>query len=99
LESAFIHSPHESHKTEGDYAMLDVTNGARATKIPRISLTPDEAASSTGFSRTRIYNAIRDEELTARKDGRATVIEVAELQRWVRSMPTRGRAPDEMAAA
>ena len=74
--------------------MFDVTNGARTTKIPRISLTPDEAACSTGFSRTRIYNAIRDQELTARKDGRATVIELAELQRWVRSLPTRGRAPE-----
>ena len=79
--------------------MLNVTNGARTTRIARISLTPDEAASSTGFSRTRIYNAIRDQELTARKDGRATVIEVAELQRWVRSLPTRGRAPERYEGA
>jgi excisionase family DNA binding protein len=81
--------------------MLNVTNGARTTRIPRISLTPDEAASSTGFSRTRIYNAIRDAELMARKDGKATVIELAGLERWVRSLPTRGRAPErhEVAAA
>lgn len=65
----------------------------RIAHVPRISLTPEEAAESTGFSRTRIFSAIRDKELTARKDGKATIIEVAELARWVRAMPTRGRAP------
>lgn len=79
--------------------MLDVMNGARTTEIPRISFTPDEAAASTGFSRTRIYNAIRDKELTARKDGKATVIEITELHRWVRSLPTRGRAPEAQGVA
>jgi excisionase family DNA binding protein len=62
--------------------------------VPRLSLTPDEAAESTGFSRTRIFQAIRDEELTARKDGKATVIETDELLRWLRSLPTRGRRPE-----
>jgi hypothetical protein len=58
--------------------------------VPRISLTPDEAAASTGFSRTRIFGAIRDGKLIARGDGKATVIEVEELARWVRSMPPKG---------
>jgi excisionase family DNA binding protein len=62
--------------------------------LPRLSYTPDEAATATGFSRTRIFNAIRDRELTARKDGKATVIESAELVRWLRSLPTRGRTPE-----
>jgi hypothetical protein len=71
-----------------------------ASGLPRISLTPDEAAASTGFSRTRIFQAIRDEELTARKDGKATVIETGELLRWLRSLPTRGRqAPGVETAA
>ena len=61
--------------------------------LPRFSLTPDQAAESTGFSRTRIFQAIRDEELTARKDGKATVIETEELLRWLRSLPIRGREP------
>jgi excisionase family DNA binding protein len=61
--------------------------------LPRFSLTPDEAAESTGFSRTRIFQAIRDGEITARKDGKATVIETDELLRWLRSLPTRGRRP------
>jgi hypothetical protein len=62
-----------------------------ATPIPRISLTPDEAAVSTGFSRTRIFQAIRDKRLIARGDGKATIIEVEELARWVRSLPPKGR--------
>jgi hypothetical protein len=69
------------------------------TPLTRISMTPEEASLATGFSRTRIFNAIRDGEITARKDGKATVIETVELVRWVRSLPTRGRAPDAAAAA
>jgi excisionase family DNA binding protein len=61
--------------------------------LPRFSLTPDEAAESTGFSRTRIFQAIRKAELTARKDGKSTIIETDELLRWLRSLPTRGRRP------
>jgi len=67
--------------------------------LPRLSLTPDEAAESTGFSRTRIFQAIRDQELTARKDGKSTVIETDELLRWLRSLPTRGRQAEPAAAA
>jgi hypothetical protein len=64
---------------------------SEAGGVPRLPLTPEQAAQSTGFSRTRIFQAIRDEELTARKSGKATVIEVVELVRWVSSLPTRGR--------
>src|SRR5262249_45659563 len=35
--------------------------------IPRLGLTPDEAAISAGVSRTKIFEAIRDGALTARK--------------------------------
>ena len=69
------------------------------TPVTRISMTPAEAAEATGFSRTRIFNAIRDGEITARKDGKATVIETAELVRWVRSLPMRGKTPDSASAA
>ena len=57
----------------------------------RVSLTPDEAAESAGLSRTRIFEAIRSGTLTARKCGKATIIETEELARWVRSLPTRSR--------
>jgi hypothetical protein len=52
-----------------------------------------------GVSRTRIFAAIRDRELTARKAGRQTIIETVELQRWISSLPTRGRAPMPHGAA
>jgi excisionase family DNA binding protein len=61
--------------------------------VPRLGFNPDEAARSAGVSRTRIFEAIRDGTLTARKAGKQTVIEVNELQRWVRCLPTRGRTP------
>jgi excisionase family DNA binding protein len=63
--------------------------------IPRLGLNPDEAAASAGVSRTKIFEAIRDGALTARKSGKTTIIEPSELQRWVRSLPVRGRAPDD----
>jgi 3-hydroxyacyl-CoA dehydrogenase len=69
------------------------------TQINRISMTPIDAAEATGFSRTRIFNAIRDGELVARKDGKATVIEIDEIVRWVRSLPTRGKPPEAVGTA
>jgi hypothetical protein len=58
--------------------------------VPRISLTPEEAALSTGLARTRIFEAIRSGDLAARGAGKATVIEFDELSRWVRSLPAKG---------
>jgi hypothetical protein len=43
--------------------------------------------------------AIRDEELTARKAGKSTVIEADELRRWLRSLPTKGRREPDAATA
>jgi hypothetical protein len=62
--------------------------------VPRLGLNPDEAAASAGVSRTKIFEAIRYGALTARKSGKATIIEPPELQRCIRSLPTRGRTPD-----
>ncbi len=67
--------------------MIDVSG----SKSDRIAYTPTEAAAVTGRTRTRIFKAIKDGELTARKDGRATLIEDTELLRWVKSLPTIGR--------
>jgi hypothetical protein len=60
-----------------------------AASIPKISLTPVQAAASTGFSRSRIYEAIKAGALLARTDGKAIVVELDELTRWVRSLPIR----------
>lgn len=60
---------------------------------------PDVAAKKASVSRSTIFNAVRDGELTARTRGRVTLIEAAELLRWIRSMPARGRMPEREAAA
>jgi hypothetical protein len=59
--------------------------------VERIAYSPQGAALATGRSRTRIFKAIKDKELVAHKDGRATLLEADELRRWVRSLPTIGR--------
>jgi hypothetical protein len=66
--------------------------------VLRVALTPDEAAESAGVARTRIFLAIKAGRLTARKDGKCTLIEPCELQRWIRSLPVRGRQPVAEAA-
>ena len=75
--------------------MDTITANAAGRAIPRLGLTPDEAATAAAVSRTRIFEALRDGTLTARKAGKNTIIEPDELQRWLRSLPTRGRIPPE----
>jgi len=76
------------------YAMDSIQPNVTGRAIPRLGFSPDEAAASAGVSRTKIFEAIRDGALTARKSGKATIIEPSELQRWLRSLPTRGRVPE-----
>jgi len=61
---------------------------SEAPVVECISYSPQGAALATGRSRTRIFKAIKDKELIARKDGRATLLEADELRRWIRSPPT-----------
>jgi hypothetical protein len=42
--------------------------------IPRLAFSPDEAARSAGVARTRIFQAMADGRLIAKKDGKATLI-------------------------
>jgi hypothetical protein len=58
-----------------------------ALVFPPIAYTPEGAAQMSGRNRTRIFNAIKNRELTARKDGKATLIERDELVRWIGNMP------------
>jgi len=62
------------------------------TTIERLAFTPSAAAIVTGRSRSRLYRALKAGELIARKDGRATLIEAAELRRWIGAMPTKPAA-------
>jgi hypothetical protein len=69
------------------------------TPLEPLAVAIEQAPRVAGVARTRIYDAIAKNQLTARKAGKATIIELPELRRWIRSLPTRGRAPDAAAAA
>jgi hypothetical protein len=66
--------------------------------ITPLAYPVEQAGAAVGVSRTRIFEAIRNKELTARKAGRATIIETPELQRWLSSLPTRGGETEPAAA-
>jgi hypothetical protein len=59
------------------------------TSVPftPIAVAIENAPQVVGVSRTRIFEAIRNSELSARKAGRSTIIEIDELKRWVKSLP------------
>jgi hypothetical protein len=80
----------------------DTSSSTQATGLGRIipditiqpiGLRPSQAAAATGLTRTRIFAAIKAKELTAHKDGRATIITPDELRRFVGNFPTIGRNP------
>jgi hypothetical protein len=73
-------------------------NSDRALGLPQVivSLEPlsvpfERAMEVTGLPRTRLFDAVAKKQPTARKAGKATIFEVAELRRFIRSLPTRGR--------
>jgi hypothetical protein len=75
-----------------------VKDGVRpSVTVECISYSPLGAALVTGRSRSRIFKAIKNKELIARKDGRATLLEASELERWIKSLPVAGQT--EAAAA
>lgn len=55
----------------------------------KFAFSPAQAAEAAGVGRTFLFEEIRSQRLTARKAGRRTLIEAEELQRWIRSLPTR----------
>jgi hypothetical protein len=59
----------------------------------------DAVPAIAGVTRTQVFDAIREQELTARKCGRRTLIEADELRRWVSTFPMRGRMPNTGNAA
>ena len=67
--------------------------GINEPALSPIAVGVEDAPSTVGVSRSRIFQAIRDNEITARKAGRSTIIEIDELRRWVKSLPTKGRTP------
>jgi hypothetical protein len=59
----------------------------------------DAVPAVAGVTRTQVFEAIRAQELMARKRGRRTLIEADELRRWISTFPVRGRTPAAANAA
>ena len=66
--------------------------------LPFLGLSPDDVPGLTGgaVSRTRVYEDMRAGQLRAKKVGRRTIIEAAEVRRYIASFPDR---PTKAAAA
>jgi hypothetical protein len=59
--------------------------------MDRIAYPLPEAARIAGVSRTRIFEAVRKQELTIRKAGRASIVTHGELLAWIKSLPVKGK--------
>lgn len=53
-----------------------------------LAVTIPEAVRATGLSRSRIYEALRRNELIGLKAGRRTLIPFADLEAYVAGLPT-----------
>jgi hypothetical protein len=65
---------------------------------PPLSYPIESVPEITGIPRTKIFEAVRAKNLTARKIGRSTIIERAEIERFIKTLPTKGRVPEAKAA-
>jgi hypothetical protein len=64
----------------------------RGGPVPRLAYPIESAPAVTGIPRTKIFEAVRAKQLTVRKIGRSTIIEHDELMRFLKSLPSKGRA-------
>jgi hypothetical protein len=69
---------------DANLSLINASNGVIAYAI-------DAVPAVAGVTRTQVFEAIKAKELTARKRGRRTIIEAAELRRWISTFPIRGR--------
>ncbi len=53
----------------------------------KLSYTANEASKETGLSRSRIFKALKENELKGRKAGGATIILGADLQAFLNALP------------
>ena len=59
----------------------------QANDLPREGLSIPEACAVAGIGRTKIYQAIADGKLKARKLGKRTLVLRADLQAFLASLP------------
>jgi excisionase family DNA binding protein len=65
----------------------------------RAAYSVPEIIALTGLGRDKIYRVIKEGKLTARKCGRRTLITAVDLQRFLESLPTMGRAAESASVA
>jgi hypothetical protein len=73
------------------YMQQAIEQPATTATVNPLAYAIEDVPAVTGLTRTRVFEAIRQKQLMARKSGRRTIIEVAELQRFIATLPTRGR--------
>jgi hypothetical protein len=59
--------------------------------MDRVAYSLPDAARIAGVSRTRIFEAVRKQELTIRKAGRASIVTHDDLLAWTNSLPVKGK--------
>lgn len=84
--------------------MHDDSDAAVSAERAIIALEPvalpiENVPQATGLARSRVFAAVANNELTVRKHGKATIVEVAELRRWISTFSTRGRKPESETVA
>jgi excisionase family DNA binding protein len=55
--------------------------------ISPLAVTIDDAARISARNRRRIYDAIKNGDLPALKDGRATLILMSDIEKWLGNLP------------
>jgi excisionase family DNA binding protein len=68
------------------------TSASGAAVSAKLAYSIPEAAEATGLSRSILYLALKAGKLIARKAGARTVIEDAELRRYLANLPLLGAA-------
>jgi hypothetical protein len=51
----------------------------------------EDTPAVAGVSRTRIFKAVRNKELTIRKAGRSSIVTHDDLMAWINSLPIKGK--------
>ncbi|MCA6108563.1 excisionase family DNA-binding protein [Bradyrhizobium cenepequi] len=59
------------------------------TQDSKLGFSPEEAATASGAGRTKIFQAIKDGKLSARKFGRRTIILADDLKAFLAALPER----------
>jgi hypothetical protein len=59
--------------------------------ITPVAYPIEDVPAVAGVSRTRVFKAARNRELTVRKAGRASIVTHDDLMAWIRSLPVKGK--------